>query len=321
MSRVSLVLASVFSVFFGGYSHASGGVFETPPTFIGDRIVVEANDAGEVVTLSEAEYFEMTGQKFMSHLVSFFNFKKSWQDIASYITPALEQEFDVFIIINVDYEGRQDMNDEIPAQHMKVVQRTKADQAIFNRKNGRVISIRGDVAGNNGTPAFPDTITALNGTKINGHGVMSDLIPVSSGAGHKARDPQPYVDTPTGIYRINHARSDVKRYGTGMWHSLYFDLIYPWNKPSGLAVHGTSSSKYGLLGKKQDSHGCVRVKKNVANLMYENLINDDYWWTEDLPNLNNRLRLKSETGDTKPGARALIILFYGYERANPSWDI
>ncbi len=291
------------------------------PVFINGEIVVEANDAGEVITLSEEEYIEMTGHSFLEHLVSFFNFKMSWESVASYITPTLEEEYDVFMLINVDYEGRQNMSDEIPAQYMKVVERTQAGQKLFVRKGGKVVSVRNDVAGNNGTPAFATTITALNGTKINGHGVMSDLIPVSSGASHKAADPQPYVDTPTGIYRIAFSKSDKKRYGTGMWHSLYFDLIYPWGKSSGLAVHGTSSNLYGKLGKHQDSHGCVRVKKNVANLMYENLINDGSYWANDLPDLNNKLRLKSQNGKSKAGVRALILLFYGYDKSKDTHSI
>lgn len=218
------------------------------PTFINGEIVVEANDAGEVVTMTAEEYEEMTGQNFLDHLVSFFDFKMSWESVASYITPTLEREYDVFIIINVDYQSRFNSAHEIPAQHMKVVQRTRAGQALFVRNNqGNVIGIRNDVAGNNGTPAFPDAITPLNkdyGQAIDGHGVLSDLMPVSSGAGHFSADPQPYVDTPTGIYRINHSRSDRRRYSTGMWHSLYFDLIYPWGKESGLAVHGTSTNVY-----------------------------------------------------------------------------
>lgn len=318
MSRIS---ALIFTCLFVLNANSQIKLDTEEPKFIDGRIVVEANDAGEVVTLSEQEYYEMTGLKFTEHLVSFFNFKMSWETVAAHITPTMEDEFDVFLIINVDYEKRQNMADEIPAQYMKVIERTKAGQKLFVRKNGRVVGIRKDVAGNNGAPAFAQTIQALNGKAINGVGVMSDLIPVSSGASHKSADPQPYVDTPTGIYRINHSKSDVKRYSKGMWHSLYFDLIYPWGSDSGLAVHGTSDGKYKLLGKKQDSHGCVRVKKKVANLMYENLINSDGFWADDLPELTNTKRLKSENGTTKAGPRALIVIFYGYDKALEQWDI
>ena len=45
------------------------------PQFIDGEIVVEVNDAGEIVTLSEGEYYEMTGLKFLEHLAGFFNFR------------------------------------------------------------------------------------------------------------------------------------------------------------------------------------------------------------------------------------------------------
>lgn len=291
------------------------------PVFVNGEMVLEVNDAGEMVTISEEEYFALTGQKFLEHLVGFFNYKMTWQTVASYITPIMEEEFDVFIMINVDYEKRQNMADEIPAQYMKVIERTKEGQKLFNRQGGVVTSIRKDVDGNNGKPAFGTTIKALNGSNINGQGVMADLIPVSSGASHKKADPQPYVDTPTGIYRVAFSKSDKQRYGKGMWHSLYFDLIYPWGSSSGLAVHGTSSDKYSLLGKNQDSHGCVRVKQNVANLMYENLINSGEYWADELPDMNNTLRLKSQNGESKAGVRALILLFYGYDKSLEQFDI
>lgn len=291
------------------------------PQYINGELVVESNDAGEVITVNEEEYAALTGQKYLEHLVSFFNFKMSWETVASYITPTLESQFDVFIIINVDASSRQNMNDEIPSQFMKVIQRTQAGQKLFVRSGGRVVGIRKDVYGNNGQPAFPNTITALNGKQINGFGVMSDLIPVSSGAGHLPPDPQPHVDTPTGIYRINFAKSNGKRYSRGMWHSLYFDLVYPSGRTSSLAVHGTSTNKYSLLGRRQDSHGCVRIRKVVANLMYENLINSGYFWADQLPDMNNRLRLKAENGRSKPGARALIVLFYGYNKSVEHRDL
>ncbi len=309
-------------VLFNFHSQAQSNLLDIDePQFINGEILVEANDAGEVVTLTEAEYYQMTGLRFLEHLVSFFNFKMSWETVASYITPEMEEEFDIFMIVNVDFEKRQNMADEVPAQHMKVIQKMAAGQKLFKRKNGLVTGILPNVVGNNSKPAFAEKIKALNGTEISGEGVMEDLIPISSGAGHKKPDPQAYADTPTGIYRINHEKSDIARYGSGMFHSLYFDLIYPWDKVSGLAIHGTNKSKYKLLGKHQDSHGCIRTKQNVANLMYENLINDGKFWTEDLIDLDNTQRLKSQNGETKPGVRALIIIFYGYDKELEVFDI
>ena len=262
------------------------------------RIILEANDAGEVVSVTPEEYTLMTGQSYLDNLTAgFFDFKKDFYKVTSYITPTMESEFDVFIMINVDHEGRFKGSHDIPAQHMKVLRRSSEGQAIFKRNaNGSVVGLRSGVLGNDGQGAFS---------------ALSDLMPISSGAGHFGNDGQAYVDTPTGIYRINHSRSDGRRYGKGMWHSLYFDLVYPWGKTSGLAVHGTSKSQYKNLGR-QRSHGCVRTTQAQASSMYESLINDDTWWSNDLPDMNNRVRLKSDNGRVRGGARALIILFYGY---------
>ena len=289
------------------------------PQVVDGRIIIESNDAGEAVTLSEEEYTAMTGQSFMTHLVSFFNFKMSWEKVASYITTTMEEEFDAFILVNVDYEGRFNGAHEIPAQHMKVLERTRPGQAIFKRQGGVVVGIRNDVAGNNvGQVALEKPYNGVEG-RVSGKGVLDYLMPISSGAGHLPADPQAYVDTPTGIYRINHQKSDIRRHQKGMWHSLFFDLVYPSGKVSGLAIHGTSIKNEKILGK-QASHGCIRTTQAQAKVMYENFINNDDWWTSDLPNLNNRKRLKSENGGTKAGTRALIILFYGYDKPG-SFDI
>lgn len=286
-----------------------------PPQFVDGKIVIEVNDAGEAITMTEEEYYAFTGTKFTEHLVSFFNFKKSWEVVASYITETMEQEYDAFIIANVApmkfFNGAHD----IPSQHMKVIERTAPGQKLFVRNAaGKVVGIRKGIAGNSSSQvALEEPYNGVEGWTT-GKGVMEELMGISSGAGGRAADPQPYVDTPTGIYRINHRRSDVRRYGKGMWHSLYFDLIYPSGRESGLAIHGTSTKKYKYLGVKQDSHGCIRVTKAQANVMYENFINNAAdWWSNDLPDLNNRHRLKSENGKIKAGTRALMIIFYNYD--------
>lgn len=314
MKAIQLLLISIITFTFTLSAQASPLDFDQPIIRDG-KILMEANDAGEEVWLTEQEYTELTGQKFVEHLVSFFNFKKSWEEVASYITPTLEDEFDVFIVVNVDFESRFNGAHDIPAQHMKVLQRTRAGQSVFKRRNGRVVGIQSNVAGNNGVPAFKDKIKGIKGNTVSGVGILDDLMPISSGASQKGGT---YVDTPTGIYRINHRKSDLGRYGKGMYHSMYFDLIYPSGRSSGLAVHGTDKNKYSKLGTQQ-SHGCIRTTQAQANVMYENLINDDFWWTSDLPDLNNRKRLKAENGGIKAGTRALIIVFYGYE--NSQWDI
>lgn len=271
------------------------------PVLHQNQVVLEANDAGETVEMSLEAYEQLTGQSFLMSLVSFFDFKKSFETITSYLTPALEDAFDVFILVNVSYEKYGDSNAYIPSQHMRVLRKKSANQKVFVRDaDGYIVDVNEGVLGSEDEGAFSE---------------LQGLMPVSSGASHKAADPQPYVDTPTGIYRISHSKSRAKRYSTGMWHSLYFDLIYPWGKESGLAIHGTSKSAYSKLGTQQ-SHGCVRITQAQANQLYETLLSPEY--TKMLPDMDRTARLKSElikNGEvqTREGQKALIIIFYGYD--------
>ena len=233
MKNLIIILLSIFT-----YQTVLANPLDlSGPVLHNDQVVFEANDAGETVGMSLEAYQELTGQSFLMSLVSFFDFKKSFE--------------------NVSYEKYGESDAYIPSQHMRVLRKTSADQKVFVRDaDGVVTDIYEGVMGSESEGAFEE---------------LQGLMPVSSGASHKAADPQPYVDTPTGIYRINHAKSRAKRYSTGMWHSLYFDLVYPWGKDSGLAIHGTSKSAYKNLGTQQ-SHGCVRITQPQANMLYETLL-------------------------------------------------
>lgn len=275
---------------------------QSGPVLVGDRVVFEANDAGETSSLSLKEYEEMTGQSFLLSLASFFNFKKSFETVSTYLTPTLEEAYDVFVLVNVSWEKYGDSDSYIPSQHMRVLRKTSSDQKVFMRdSNGVVTDVYPSVAGSENEGAFSQ---------------LSGLMPVSTGAGGKAPDPQAYVDTPTGIYRINVQKSIDKRFQKGMWHSMYFDLVYPWGKASGLAIHGTSKNAYSKLGTQQ-SHGCVRITQAQANSMYETFLSSSY--QKNLPDMNRTLRLKSERRDSsgnviyRKGPKVLFILFYGYD--------
>lgn len=292
---LSLVLLSTAQANIMNLDHSG-------PVVVGDRVVFESNDAGESVSMSLQEYEEMTGKSFLLSLVSFFDFKKSFETISTYLTPTLEEAYDVFVLVNVSYEKYGDPNAYIPSQHMRVLKKSSPGQKVFLRdSDGVIVDVYSDVAGSGNSGALSQ---------------LSGLMPVSSGAGGKPADPQAYVDTPTGIYRINAQKSRDKRFQTGMWHSMYFDLVYPWGKASGLAIHGTSKSAYKRLGTQQ-SHGCVRVTQAQANSMYETFLSSDY--QKNLPDMSRTARLKAEKRDAngnvvyRKGPNALFIIFYGYD--------
>lgn len=283
------------------------------PQYISGGLLLEANDAGQILTVSEDDYLELTGKTFLENLVNFLNYKRSFSSVAKYITPVLEKEFDIFFIVNVDYEGRYRSSHEVPAQRMKILRKTKRNQKIFVRdESGTVIGIRNDVVGNNGQSAFPG---------------FSDLIKISSGAGHLSTPNDFHDDTTTGIYRINDFLSKRQRYSYSkdnsevpvMYHSLFYDLKYPDGNVSGLAIHGTNPSQYKYLGT-QRSHGCIRITIPQAKTLYENLIVSNKFKGR-VPDLDKTKRLKSENGEYRRGVKALFIIFYGYDLKREYWDI
>jgi hypothetical protein len=87
--------------------------------------------------------------------------------------------------------------------------------------------------------------------------------PVSTG--RKYND-SPSGPTPVGIFNADDRNARHRRgWGSpGMYNSIYIDLHYSGGRASGVAIHGTSESKYKLLGR-IDSHGCVRMTQSNAD--------------------------------------------------------
>lgn len=82
--------------------------------------------------------------------------------------------------------------------------------------------------------------------------------PVSTGALH-AGNPRA-GPTPSGVFNVDE-RSARHRTGwgsPGMYRAVYIDLHYSGGRISGVAMHGTTQSRYNRLGQ-PDSAGCVRV--------------------------------------------------------------
>lgn len=280
------------------------------PVIDNNRLIIEANDAGEVISVPVDDKVA-AGEEFLLNLVGFFDFKKSFETVLGYLTPTLEDANDVFILVNVAYETKGSPDDFIPSQHMRVLKRSDASGDIFTRnKQGQITGIADGVLGAGETGAIKG---------------LSGLMKVSSGASQNSKKGDPHVDTITGLYRVNHEKSAAQRYGKGMYHSLYYDLIYAWdnNRVSGIAVHGTSKDQYKYLGT-QKSHGCMRTSQDVANALYEHVILNKNMRDSVLPDMDRTLRLKSELYDSagnlkvREGTKALMIIFYGYNDASVS---
>lgn len=91
--------------------------------------------------------------------------------------------------------------------------------------------------------------------------------PVSTGRKYKGDSRS--GPTPLGIFNVDERNSRHRRgWGSpGMYNSIYIDLHYGGGRISGVAMHGTTSSKYRLLGR-ADSHGCVRMRQGNADKIW-----------------------------------------------------
>ncbi len=75
--------------------------------------------------------------------------------------------------------------------------------------------------------------------------------------------------TPLGIFNIDDRNYRHKKgwYAPGMIHAMFIDLHYKSGRRSGVAMHGTTTGKYRLLGR-ADSHGCIRMHQSNALALY-----------------------------------------------------
>lgn len=82
--------------------------------------------------------------------------------------------------------------------------------------------------------------------------------------------------TPTGVFALDERKW---RYGRGytapgMIHTMYIDFHYSNGRRSGVAFHGTTTRRYRRLGR-NDSHGCIRMKKKNALAMFKRITGRD----------------------------------------------
>jgi len=141
--------------------------------------------------------------------------------------------------------------------------------------------------------------------------------------------------TPLGIFNVDdrHFRH-VRGWGApGMYNSIFIDLHYSGGRISGVAMHGTTRSKYSLLGR-PDSHGCIRMVQENADAVWSLFHGADgrpgegsplwaasvprYFTSQPAQNWNVRRNYTrdgsfhfDDAGNklTKPGYSALFVIF------------
>ncbi|MCB0406723.1 MAG: L,D-transpeptidase [Bdellovibrionales bacterium] len=290
------LLALIFT-FFSTSALAQIKMTEGEPQVRNDGILLEANDAGEVFILPKSD---------LRIDVNYFQFKRSFEQVAQVITPEVEEAFDLFIFANVSYEKNGSPNDFITSQSMMVFKKPYSNQQIFNR------DIQNQII-----PYNPVSASALGASDH--HPAIPGLpanIRISSGASHFGHK---YVDTFSGVFRVNSSKSKTHRYQKGMYDALYVDIVYPSGKSSGIAIHGTDKDQYGKLGQ-QASHGCIRVHQMHSKILYSYVMSENLFDPELLDFGRTHRLPPGPLRDTRPGQRALMIFFYGY-RGNSGLDI
>lgn len=126
--------------------------------------------------------------------------------------------------------------------------------------------------------------------------------PISSGRyypGNRKAGP-----TPPGIYGLDERRW---RYGrgwlqAGMRHVMHIDYHYGSGRPSGVAFHGTDSFRYRLLGR-ADSHGCIRMRQELALDLMDRITGRDGVLSEEMRWGEVPRYWQTETGKRRSGYR------------------
>ncbi len=145
--------------------------------------------------------------------------------------------------------------------------------------------------------------------------------------------------TPAGVFNLDERRGRQKRgyYSAGMYDAMFIDLHYSSGRRSGVALHGTTSSKYRLLGR-VDSHGCIRMHRRNSRALYDRVLGRDGFMPEqrvqgEVPrffrsspsasvrrgyNRQGEL-IYSDDGEllTKDGFRTLVVMFKDYKGRLP----
>lgn len=149
--------------------------------------------------------------------------------------------------------------------------------------------------------------------------------------------------TPAGVFNLDERRGRTKRgyYSAGMYDAMFIDLHYSSGRRSGVALHGTTSSKYRLLGR-VDSHGCIRMHRRNSRALYDRVLGRDGFMPEqrikgEVPrffrsspsasvrrgyNRQGEL-IYSNEGEllTKDGFRTLIVMFKDYKGKLPKLEL
>lgn len=149
--------------------------------------------------------------------------------------------------------------------------------------------------------------------------------PISSGRYY--RGDRKSGPTPPGIYGLDERRW---RYGRGwlqygMRHVMHIDYHYRGGRVSGVAFHGTNTFRYRRLGR-ADSHGCVRMRQDMALAFINRITGKDGVLSETLrwgevPRFWRGQKGRRRYGYRRDGGIQLEGAYKGRQVASLDWPV
>lgn len=283
------------------------------------------------LTQAEPNDYEGSGSLVQTFsLRSFFKF----EDVIARLHLDVEKETDIIYLVNTSLQKNLCEKLSIfslPGQHLTIIKKINKDQPMFIRdEQNKVVDYNysniefATLSMNNGTVDFLKEPQFKNQEQLSD--AVTAYVPVSTGTRGNSS-----ILTFSGIFRINEVKTNAKRKSTNtaqdpMQFSVYINAEYDSGKESGLALHGTPTRFWHLLGQNQASHGCIRLQTNFSswnqNLLFEkNSQGELVGRSEYVDNIHvwNRRDLfppdqdKFNSLSTGKKLKALVVMFDGYK--------
>ncbi|MGH1468316.1 MAG: L,D-transpeptidase [Bdellovibrionales bacterium] len=244
----------------------------------------------------------------------------SFEVISEALTPALEEDNELFILIN-SAEGPTPQGALIPNQHMLVVKKKAGQKYVFKRGPHSLITGVKNITFPLSNLTSPLSLNNKNQEGLPFEWNDLEVLPVSTGTTY-------HMPTFSGIYQINWKRSQRMHepsINKPMSNQVYIGYYYheesiprsKWSNKnreriSYAALHGTPASNWSALGRSRASHGCARMHPAYMKTLYDT-INQlpakkvlQLDWNYSLPT-----RPLTSRSSIKP---VLVIIFNGYKQ-------
>ncbi len=248
-----------------------------------------------------------------------------FEDVISRLHQDVEEQSEFIYLVNT---GTKNCGGLVPAQHMMLLKRNSLAPILERGTSGAFEKIH--------PQTFSASLPVLGGVIQHGKPQWVRLqdqtsslrfIPISSGIPRGNM-----ILTYSGIFRINERRTNDMRRSTNtdqdpMQFSVYINGEYDEGREARLALHGTATRFWPLLGKQRASSGCIRLHSDFSRWNQELLFKktaagelqprDE--WSGVVQNWSRRLHYPPFEGEfsTLPQARkvkALVVFFDGYRQ-------